>query len=266
MRQAPSSDIITAIHDPRFTLGKRFWEDESGAVKKEARVSTSLAIAVQHQVLDVKALEKLLSEVADDPHAAICNSAFPLIPIGQEFLLLSEREFRKHDINRYDESVTWPVEINYRGKVYPALGRFREHITSSSWQILDRDIDEHTPPYFASLSYDEWLAELEKLMPGISGCARLRAHSSSARVSTDGRTVGGGNGHTWVQLANATDVNRLRSVLKARAIALDMVWKKPRRSRESGEVLGSDVASIIDWSVFTPGRLVFVGKPVVDHV
>jgi len=42
-----------------------------------------------------------------------------------------------------------------------------------------------------------------------------------------------------------------------------MAWKKPRHLRSTGEEIGHDVASIIDWAVLTPGRLTFTGKPVV---
>jgi len=260
------ADIITVVRDPRFPLGKQFSINADGKVDKQSAVSVSLGIAVQHHVPDIAALQALLEEVSEDSHAAIINAAFPLIPVGTEFLILSERNLKERGIRRGDPAVNWPVTIQYKGQEYPALGRFNEHTAPSTWQLLDRDIDEHTPTYYANLDYAGWLAELDKLLPGISKCARLRAHSSSARVSIDGVPVGSGNGHTWIQNTNATDVERLRSVVKARAIAMDMTWKKPRHSRKTGEVVGHDVVSIIDWSVFTPGRLVFVGKPVVSNV
>lgn len=118
---------------------------------------------------------------------------------------------------------------------------------------------------YANLGYDDWLAQLEKLLPGITQCARLRAHSASARVSVDGRPEGGGNGHTWIQVANPDDIDRMRTTIKARALDRELAWTKPRISRETGEIVGRDIATILDWSVFTRGRLVFAGKPVVRH-
>ncbi len=260
-------DIITVVGDPRHALGKQFSFAEDGVtVKKNSNVLISFGFGIQHHVPDISALEKLIAEVAEDRHAAIINAGFPGIPIGQEFLILSEAELLKHGYTRDDIVKNGPATIKYLGNEYLAVGRFKECIAPSSWILLDRDIDEHTPPHYAELDYDGWLSEVDKLLPGISKCARLRAHSSSARVSIAGVPVGGGNGHTWVQLANAVDVLRLRSVVKARAIAMDMTWKKPKCSRTTGEVVGNDVVSIIDWSVFTPGRLVFVGKPVLQDV
>jgi hypothetical protein len=257
------SDIITVVRDPKNVLGKQYSFNADCTINKQAAVYISFGVAIQHYVPNVESLMKLFSTVAEDSHAAIINSAFPLIPIGQPFLLLSQNEFLKRDIDRYDESVQWPTIVDYEGTAWPALGRFKEHTKASSWILLDRDIDDHTPAYYAKLSYEEWLKEVNKLMPGVIHCARLRTHSSSARVSYQGKTIGGGNGHTWLQVANPEDINRLRTVVKARAIELGMSWAKPRISNSTGEVIGQDVATIIDCSVFTSGRLVFVGRPVV---
>jgi hypothetical protein len=147
----------------------------------------------------------------------------------------------------------------------PALGRFKEHTAPSSWLLLDRDVDEHTPKSYADHDYEEWLTGVDKLLPGVLQCARLRAHSSSARVSCQGSPVGGGNGHTWIQVVNPADIDRMRAVVKARALVLGMTWLKPRRSRTTDEVVSHGIASILDWSVFTTGRLVFAGKPEVNH-
>ena len=257
------SDIITVVRDPKNVLGKQFSFNPDGSINKKTNVQISSCEAIQHHVADVESLEKLFETIAEDSHAAIINSTFPLVGIGTPFLILSENEFFKHGINRYDDSVKWPATVDYGGTTWPALGRFKEHTKPSSWILLDRDVDNHTPQRYANLSYDEWLYEVDILIPGVLQCARLRAYSSSARVSVNGNPIGGGNGHLWIQVANPEDINRLRSVVKARAIALGMSWAKPRRSKATGEIVGQDIASIIDWSVFTTGRLVFVGKPEV---
>lgn len=258
-----TSDIITVVRDPKNVLGKQFSFNADNTINKQSKVNLSLGEAIQHYVPNVEALVKLFANVAEDSHAAIINSVFPLVPIGTPFLILSENEFLKHGIKRHDDAVSWPVQISYAGTNWPALGRFKEYTEPSSWVLLDRDVDSHTPEQYAKLSYDEWITEIDKLIPGVLQCARLRAHSSSARVSVNGAATGGGNGHTWLQVAHPEDINRLRSVIKARAIALGISWAKPRHSSTTGEIVGQDIASIIDWSVFTTGRLVFVGKPEV---
>lgn len=256
-------DIITVVRDPRNVLGKQFSFAEDGTIRKASKVSISIGEAVQHHVPDITALEKLLAAVAEDSHAAIINSAFPLIQVDVPFLIFSEAEFAKRGIKRSDPSVAWPVTVQYDGKSWPALGRFKEHTAPSSWQLLDRDVDEHTPQHYVDLDYSGWLAQVDKLLPGVMQCARLRAHSSSARVSYRGKPAGGGNGHTWIQVADPDDIPRMRTAIKARALDLGMAWTKPRHSRTTGEVVGHGFASIIDWTVFGSGRLVFAGKPEV---
>jgi hypothetical protein len=265
-RATPKHDIITIVRDPSHVLGKQFtWNTEKGQVEKFTAVSISTGIAEQRHVPDVTALKELLTQVAEERHAAIFNACIPMIEVGKPFLILSEREFEKRGVKRNDATVRWPVPIEYAGKEMRAVGRFKEHTSPSTWQLLDRDVDGHTPKQYADMEYDEWWAEVNKLLPGIQNCARLRAHSSSSRVRINGKPVGAGNGHTWVQFQNPDDVLRIRGAIKARAIDLDMVWKKPKRSRTSNDIVGFDLATIIDWSVFTVGRLVFVGKPEVNH-
>lgn len=256
-------DIITVVRDPRNVLGKQFSFAEDGTIRKTSKVYIAIGEAVQHHVPDIAALEILLATVSEDSHAAISNSAFPLIPVGVPFLIFSEAEFANRGVKRSDPSVTWPVTVQYDGKDWLALGRFKEHTAPSSWQLLDRDVDAHTPQHFADLDYAEWLAQVDRLLPGVVRCARLRAHSSSARISYRGQAVGGGNGHTWIQVADPDDIPRMRTAIKARALDLGMAWAKPRHSRTTGEVVGRGLASIIDWTVFGSGRLVFAGKPEV---
>jgi len=255
-------DTITLVRDPSNILGKRFSFDVNGNVVKQAAVSPAFAEATQYHVPDAATLQQVLSMVVEDPRAAIINSSFPLVPVGQPFLILSELELAKLGFKRYDKALTWPVALTFQGRTYPALGRFTEHTASSSWVLLDRDIDEYTPSEYASLSYQDWLCAVDKLLPGILSCARLRAHSSSARVTFDGgKPAGAGNGHTWVQVVNPNDIDRLRRSILPRAMTMGMAWLKPKRDRRTGEICGQSPTTIVDPSVFVQGRLVFAGKP-----
>jgi hypothetical protein len=259
-------DIITLVRDPANILGKHFSFDANGNVVKQAAVTVAFAVATQYPVPDVSVMEQLLVMAAGDPHAAIINSSFPLVPVGQPFLILSELELAKLGFKRYDKAVTWPVALTYKGCTYPALGRFTEHTASSSWVLLDRDIDKYTPHEFAHLSYENWLVAVDKLLPGILSCARLRAHSSSARVTFDGgQPAGAGNGHTWVQVTNPNDIERMRRSILPRAMTMGMAWLKPKRDSKTGAICGRSPTTIVDPAVFVQGRLVFVGKPEVSH-
>lgn len=133
-----------------------------------------------------------------------------------------------------------------------------------SWQLLDRDIDQHTPEqYGEAMSHPEWIEALDTVLPGLAQTTIVRAASTSARVSDSfsASPVGGGNGHTWIKVSEPTDVERIRDAIMLRSIAQGIAWKKPRLSRATNEVVGHSWTTLVDASVWTPGRLVFNGKP-----
>lgn len=263
---SPSNPIITVVHDPQHTLGKCFTLNPDGTVSKQASVSVSLGIAVMHQVETHDELAALQKKVGDDSHAAIINASFPGIAIGEQFIILSEREMEKRlGIPRTDRAKQKGIhQLEYNGKSYPAVGRFKENVRASSWQILDRDIDAHTPVKFSAMSLDELISAFYTMLPGVANVSYVKTASTSSRVLLNGVAVGGGNGHAWVQVENPDDVERFRTAIQVRAADLGMTWLKPRYSRsEPGKVVGHSLTTLIDTSVWTPGRLVFIGKPVV---
>jgi hypothetical protein len=254
------NDVVTIIHDPKNPLGKRFAADGS----KSANVQVSQAFTEQRFVPTAKDMAAVIMEVSNDPNAALINASFRDIPMGETFIILSENQFGLQLGIKTREAMAGVHSIKIGGKTYKAVGRFKENVQPSSWQILDRDIDAHTPPQYANLSNASWLIEVDKLLPGLSTAARISTQSTSARVVRKGKVLGQGNGHTWVQFQDPSDVERVRTVLQVKAMELGLSWKKPRHSRSNpGEIVGYGFATILDISVFTPGRLIFNGKPTV---
>jgi putative DNA primase/helicase len=262
-----TNSIITVIRDIKNPLGKRFDLNPDGSINKSASVTISQGIATMHHIETHDELAALLTEVGNDPNAAIINASFNGIDVGEEFVILSEREIEKQlGISRADRNKQKGVhQITFDGTSYKAVGRFKENVRPSSWQILDRDIDQHTPAEFAQMSDAEWLSATGKIIPGLERVSYVKAASTSSRVLLDGQPVGAGNGHVWVKVANTLDVERVRTALIVQAANVGMVWTKPRySSKEPGAVVGKSLTTIVDPSVWTPGRLVFIGKPVVS--
>ena len=257
-RFSMNSDVVTIIRDPKNSLGKLFASDGS----KSANVQVSQAFAEQRHVPTPKTMANVIKEVSDDPNAALMNAHFPAIPIGEKFVILSQLQLEIQLGLKTREEMLGLHELKVAGKPYKAIGRLKENVLPSSWQILDRDIDAHTPPKFADLTYASWLIEVEKLLPGLSTAAKISTLSSSARVVRKGKVMGTGNGHTWIQVQDPSDVERVRTALQIKAIELELSWKKPRYSRtKPTDVCGYGLASILDNSVWTPGRLIFNGRP-----
>lgn len=263
-----SNPVITVVRDPSNRLGKFFDIQPDGTVSKRSVVNLSFGIAVQHRVPSHEDLARLLNEVGDDPSAAVINAGFPDIPVEEEFVILSEREIEDRlGIPSSDRARQQGVhKIDYAGKTMPAVGRFKENVRPSSWQLLDRDVDAHTPAQFAKLSIEEWLAELCAIVPGVDRTSYVVTPSASSRVMRDGKPAGRGNGHVWVFVENPDDVERARSTILLRAMQADLSWNKPRYSKQKlGVVAGQSPTTIIDPSVLTSGRLVFDGKPSVGE-
>jgi hypothetical protein len=267
--QTPSAqvlgDVLTVIRDPLAPLGKRFTRRPDGSVEKHPQVAPTVCYARMERVPDIEALAALLERVGGDEHSAIINSHFLGPDVGEQFVILSENEIeRRYGLKGREQTAgVHPADHDPEGCT-KALGRFAENVAPSAWQILDRDTDEHTPPELAALDYDAWLARVGELLPGVELFDLARAASTSSRVLLEGKPVSRGNGHTWIKLRNPQDVERIRGLLPFRAMAAGLSWMKPRHSRRTGEVIGQSPATIIDPSVWSRGRVIFVGKPVVE--
>lgn len=255
------TSVITVVRDPRNLLGKIF-KVSGGAVKKEAAVTVASGLAVQHHVPDLAVLQALLEEVAEDPRAAIINSGFKGIPIGEEFVLLSEALMARH-VGKEDRANLAGVHAyKHEGRELRAVCRFKENSFHSAWQVLDRDVDEFTPPEHAEKGFADWLLDVEALLPGITSVDLLRVGSASSRVFHNGKPVGRGGGHVWLKVADAMDVPRVHAAIIPRAHLAGFTWSKPTFSRATGEKLpATRMCTIVDPATWVRGRLVFCGRP-----
>lgn len=263
-----TNNIITVVKDPGHCLGKQLERAADGTITKHSAVSLSFGIAIQHLVETHEELVELLQDVSNDPHAAIINSSFNKIPVGEEFIILSAGEIEQRlGIPQSDRERQLGIHaIQYNDKTYKAVGRFKENVSPSSWLLLDRDIDQHTPTEYANLSTPEWLARIGAFLPGVEKLTYVETPSASSRVMFEGASVGTGNSHVLIQVGAPEEIERLRSALLALAANAGLIWIKPRHSRtEPDKVVASSWTTILDPSVWTRGRLVFDGKPAVGE-
>lgn len=248
-----SDCIITVVIDENNQLGKRFKLMKDGDVEKKSSVLLSRGMACQYYVPDHITFQNVLAALSNYSNVAIINAGWIPAPVGEPFIFLSKNKLLS--IKKLEEDV-----INENGFI--AFARLKVHAKPSIWQLLDRDEDKFTPTWAAKQTFDEWRESVSKILPSVNNTSMLRAHSSSARVfKQDGTSVGGGNGHVWVKINDANDAARTRVAITARALEHGLAWKKPRFSKSTGLECGSGFATIIDSSVWTIGRLVFVGCP-----
>ena len=248
-----TSDIITVVIDEQHLLGKNFKLMPDGTIAKQSAVAVARGIACQYWVPDLGTLEEVLRIVSDNTHAAIINAGWKHVAIGEKFVFLSVKRLKTMELDR--EAVTTVDGMR-------AFARLKNHSKPSTWQLLDRDEDKFTPEWATGQSFTEWRLNLDKILPGIGSVKMLRANSSSARVLQEsGVAVGEGNGHVWIKVTNAADTERTRTAILARALEYELAWPKPRIARSTGQECGRSFTTIVDPSVWTTGRLVFVGQP-----
>jgi hypothetical protein len=107
---------------------------------------------------------------------------------------------------------------------------------------------------------------LSSIIPGVDLVTYVETPSTSSRVLQDGNVVGAGNRHVWVFVDDPADVERARTAIMLSAIQAGMSWKIPRFSnKDGGRIVGHGLATLVDTSVWTPGRLVFDGQPTVGE-
>lgn len=247
------NDIITVVIDEQHVLGKYFRLMPDGTINKTSAVAVARGIACQFVVPDHDTLQEVLRIVSDNPHAAIINAGWKHAEIGEQFVFLSKRELLR--MGRDPEAVT-------TSNAMTAFARLKDHANPSTWQLLDRDENQFTPEWAASQSFSEWRMNLDRILPGVAKVRMLRAYSSSARVlRADGSVVGCGNGHVWIKIMDAADAERTRTAILARALEHKLTWTKPHISKTTGQECGRGSATIVDPSVWTTGRLIFVGCP-----
>ncbi len=252
-KPSETNDIITVVIDQKNLLGKKFKLLSDGSIDKKSAVAVARGIACQFYVPNLATLKNLLHIVSENTHAAIINAGWKHVPIGKKFVFLSKAALVRKGVD--GDAVTKDNDMT-------AFARLKIHATPSTWQLFDRDEDEHTPDWARNQSFKKWRQYLEDIIPGMLNVSMLRANSSSSRVlQPDGSPAGGGNGHVWVKIEDASDAERTRTAIMARAFEKGLAWPKPRTSKSTGRQCGVGFSTIVDASVWTVGRLVFVGKP-----
>lgn len=262
--QGNSSAIISVVRDPTQPIGKQFTLRADGTFDKKSSVNLAFGIAVMHHVRAPEDLVKLLTKVGNDPHAAIINSGFNGIPVGEEFLIVSAKKLEElTGIPQSDRDRQQGIrEVEYDGKLMKAICRFNENMHPSNWLLIDRDVDKHTPAKYANLTTQKHLTKVSAIISGIASVTCIETQSSSSRVMLDGQPVGAGSGHIWIFVENPAAIEAARKALIILAAQAEMTWQKPRYSRtEVGKVVGQSLTTIIDPSVWGLGRLVFTGQP-----
>ncbi|MCX8005103.1 MAG: hypothetical protein N2688_09125, partial [Burkholderiaceae bacterium] len=179
-----------------------------------------------------------------NPHARACGSKEP-----------------PPQITRSTDSGTSPPGGVHEHEGRRVAARLKRGIAPSSWLLIDADNPPGVPDDWARLTLAERLAMLEPLVPGISECERIELRASSARV-VNGSGEPGPATHAWLRISDPSLIETLRTRVTVEMVPRGLAFPNPRYSRtEPGRAVGHEWRTVIDLSVWVPGRIVFGAKP-----
>jgi Protein of unknown function (DUF3987) len=153
----------------------------------------------------------------------------------------------------------------YTVKDKAIAARLKRLMQSSGWILIDTDTPEDMPAQWARLSLAERLKLLEAILPGISTCFRIEYRGSSSRVVNGSGDENPGPTHALIQISDPAMLDVLRMHTHVQSVLRDLSFKSPRYSRqEPGKIVGYVHLTLIDWSVWVLGRLIFNARPEVS--
>ena len=253
--------LITSTTPKR--VGKSFSLDATGKLKKDraraaivAGKATTLEATPENLVTTLKRTTKSENQVIalDSFIGAVPGAPAEIgIVIEDELKRLKEGEIGAPGAGE-------PGYFTVNGKIVSA--RLKRLMQSSGWILIDADTPEGMPPQWARLSLVERLKLLEAILPGISTCLRIEYRGSSARVVNGSGGENPGPTHALIQISDPLLLDDLRRYVQVQSVLHDLSFKSPRHSdREPGKIVGHADLTLIDWSVWVFGRLVFNPLP-----
>lgn len=228
----------------------------AGGSAKSALAPTAV-LAVQRAFQTVEELGAILRDVANDPTAIVILNPAIGIQDNIEFHILSSKEMQS--ITNRDEQYLRANPVHKHPDGRPAIARLKESFAPGTIMLLDRDVTEFTPVAFGeAFTVENWQATLDALLPGLSTAGSVSLPSNSSRVlSLDGKPRSAKNGHRYV-LCNRPIPANMGTVIETQAMRAQLAWAQ--ESKSGAKLL----RTIVDTSVFVPGRWVFAGSPTSD--
>jgi len=235
--------------------------EATGDPEKIPLAHISYAEATTHEVPDTASLRSFLETVSEQPDRAVTLCSFKGIPPGEPFTVLSTKKMRER-LKLPANSATPDTAVEFDGKYYTT--REKKNCTPSSWTYFDYDKVQGMPKKLLSNKPEEWLKMMGKLVPGFNDADKMLVGSTSARISYHDAPAFDGGWHCFVQVKNADDVEDFGKRLLMHSLSTEYGFMREIYSKTTGQVVGHRPWTIFDPSTFSPERLLFEGKPVVE--
>jgi hypothetical protein len=257
--------LVTAGHANKIVT-----RSKSGEVTKKPGPPISDAVAVTVRVSDPDAMAELLNQIGTQENQVLCLGFVPGTEpnadalVGEPFKIVSKKVMGKAlGVDPEEPSGAKAVLGWHTVNGEQAICRLKANMRPSSWTLFDIDATEGMSEELARLDGAGRRAKLAEIIPGFDECALVVLPSTTGRVLVDGVPMDATGEHLFAQIENPYDLERFGAMLLQHSILKGQGFKKPIRSKATGEQIGSTNWAIADPTTFTHGRLSYDGAPTV---
>jgi putative DNA primase/helicase len=266
-------DAITVLRSAQGKAVNKIVQRCGEDVVKRMAKNDGFFVARTVLLPDEVAMADLLHEVGSNPDTTISLGLFKGAPSGEFMVWPKDALAKVVQVDPADPQA-WGGFHEIGG--VPAVARKKINMRFGSWLLFDRDRVKGMPPELAELTPDEWLAAMDRLLPGIATARRVVLPSTTNRIVVDGETKGSDSHHLFVQVEDPCEITRVWPQLlpKSFLVPLDpnappweapavLGFLRPKHSRtEPDKIVAHQPWSIFDPSTGSPERLVFDGAPI----
>lgn len=259
MSGAPCLTVIASVAPDR--LGKRYVIGPDGALAKTvATITKGVATTIE---ATPEALARSLAEAAELTNQVVVLGSFIGAKPGDpaEIHVVTESALvRLTGSEIGDPPPGAPGYFTVGGRYVSA--RLKRLMDEPCFILLDCDSPVGMPPELSELDLDDRLYCLEPILPGISTCLRIQYRGSTSRVVNGSGALRPEATHAIIEISDPSRLDLLRSYLRVELVRQGLSFPSPRFSRrEPGKIIGYSHLTLVDWSVWCAGRLIFNAAP-----
>ncbi len=254
-----SGGIVTTIRTTE-PVRKRFMLEADGRLTKTAVATIRSGVAMSHMLTSLADLEELLVELSEMPDQCLVLGGFKRAPLFGTFRVTTEAALARMLCSPSPSEL--PGVHAFQGGYVAA--RTAASVEQAPFLHLDFDRFPGLPAEVGAMTIGERLSLMARCIPSIDRCARVEARSSSSRVVAPGGQPGAPS-FGVAQVSDARLIPELYRHVRRTMAAKGIAWPMAKRATDgSGRVTGHEQRTIVDLSVWSPGRLIFVAPPCVE--
>ncbi len=246
-----NNDFIT-VAQTNQPANKLVWIGQDGDVQKRIASAPWAAALITVPVPDQESMLEVLQTISADPCMFLINGFVKDSVAGETFQMLSRKKLEELTGQQYDG-----VPIDHDDETYVA--RTKATFTPSSWWQLDRDQADGQPEELLFDGDEDYIAAVDRIIPGMANAGYIRVPSTTGRVSVDGVPMNATGCRYWFQVTDAEQMDGFGNRAKCASVPAGLSFSKKNKNGHG------QLWTIFDPSVYTQERCIFDGSPQITN-